>query len=51
MSTIDDVRVAEKKVQALLEALKIPNPEEPELLRTELQQATDEYSKAVRELL
>ncbi len=50
MSTIDEVRAAEKKVQLVLEMLKIPNAEEPESLRLELQQATDEYAKAIREL-
>ncbi len=50
MSTIDEVRAAEKKVQLVLEMLKIPNAEEPESLRIELQQATDEYAKAIREL-
>ncbi len=50
MSTIEEVRVAEKKVQEVLEALKKAGAQDPNHLSTELQSATDEYARAVREL-
>lgn len=50
MSTIQEVRVAEKRVQDALEALKQVDPNDCELLSRQLQDATDEYAKAVREL-
>lgn len=50
MSTVDDVRAADKRVQAALEAFKKLDPEDAESLRVELQRATDEYAKAIREL-
>ena len=50
MSTIDNVRTAEKRVQELVDALKNPDAEDPDSLNLELQKATDEYAKAVREL-
>jgi hypothetical protein len=50
MSTIDEVRAAEKKVQEILDALKKAGPQDPHHLRTELKNATDEYARAVREL-
>lgn len=50
MSTIQEVRVAEKRVQDALEALKQVDPNDSELLSRQLQDATDEYAKAVREL-
>jgi len=50
MSTIDEVRVAERKVQEIVEALKRAIAEEHDRLAIELQKATDEYANAVREL-
>ena len=50
MSTIQEVREAEKKVRETLEALKEAGPQYPHELNVELQRATDEYSRAVREL-
>ena len=50
MSTIQDVRAAEKKVQALLDALKNAGAGDPENFRQKLVSASDEYGKAVREL-
>jgi len=41
--TIDDVRAAEKRVQVLI-------AEDSDSLNLQLQKATDEYAKAVREL-
>jgi hypothetical protein len=50
MSTIQDVRVAEQKVQELLAALKRLGADDPENIRQKLMSASDEYAKAVREL-
>jgi predicted translin family RNA/ssDNA-binding protein len=50
MSTIEEVRAAEKKVQEVLEALKKAGAQYPNDLGTELKNATDEYARAVREL-
>jgi hypothetical protein len=50
MSTIEEVRAAEKKVQEILDALKKAGAQDPHYLRTELKNATDEYARAVREL-
>ncbi len=50
MSTIQDVRIAEKKVHAILNALKQVGADDPDNLTRELMTATDEYAKAVREL-
>ena len=50
MSTIEDVRAAEQKVQAILEALTKARANDPDNLRQELMCASDEYAKAVREL-
>ncbi len=50
MSTIEEVRAAEKKVQEVLEALKKAGAQEPNHLNSKLQNATDEYARAVREL-
>jgi hypothetical protein len=49
MSTLEKVRGAEKKVQAILEALRKAGALDPNHLSTELQNATDEYARAVRE--
>jgi hypothetical protein len=50
MSTIEEVRAAEKKVLEILDALKKAGAQDPNHLRTELKNATDEYARAVREL-
>jgi len=50
MSTIEEVRAAEKKVQELLDALKKAGAKDPNNLSVELKNATDEYARAVREL-
>lgn len=50
MSTIAEVRAAEKKMQEVLDALKKADARDPDHLSAELQKATDEYARAVREL-
>ena len=50
MSTIADVRAAEKKVKDVLDALKKAGAQDPNHLSTELKNATDDYARAVREL-
>lgn len=52
MSTIEEVRVAEKKVQQVLEALrKAPANDPNNHLADELKKATDDYARLVRERL
>jgi len=50
MSTIEEVRAAEKRVQQLVAALKQASAHDPNRLADELQKVTDEYARAVREL-
>jgi len=50
MSTIEEVRAAEKKVQKVVDALKEAGAQDPNNLRAELMNATDEYARLVREL-
>ncbi|HVN21030.1 MAG TPA: hypothetical protein VMU05_19750 [Dongiaceae bacterium] len=50
MSTIQDVRTAEEKLHAVLEALKKSEASDPQNLTQQLMSASDEYAKAVREL-
>jgi hypothetical protein len=50
MSTIEEVRSAEKKVNEVLESLKKAGAQDPNHLGTELRKATDDYARAVREL-
>jgi hypothetical protein len=50
MSTIEEVRAAEKRVQAILDALKKAPASDPNHLADQLQKATDEYARLVREL-
>ncbi|MGD1081447.1 MAG: hypothetical protein ABR881_24250 [Candidatus Sulfotelmatobacter sp.] len=50
MSTIEEVRAAETRVQKVLDALKKADARDPNLLSDELKNATDEYARAVREL-
>jgi hypothetical protein len=49
MSTIKEVRAAEVKMKSVLDALKTAKAEEPNL-DTELKCASDEHTRAVREL-
>lgn len=50
MSTIQDVRAAEKKVQEILDALKNTGAGDPENLRQKLVSASDEYAKVIHDL-
>ena len=50
MSTIQEVRAAERKVEAVVEALRKAGAQDPDRLYTALQRATEEYAAAVREL-
>lgn len=50
MSTIGEVRVAEMKVQQVLEALRKAPANDPNHLADELKKATDDYARLVREL-
>jgi hypothetical protein len=50
MSTIEEVRAAEKRVQMTLDALKKAGAQDPNHLADELLKATDEFARAVREL-
>lgn len=50
MSTIEEVRAAEKRVQKLLDALKKAPANDPNHLADELRKATDEYARVVHEL-
>ena len=45
MSTIEEVRIAEKRVKELLDELKKTDAHEPNSLDAELIGATDEYAK------
>lgn len=47
MSTIEEVRPAEKKVQEVLDALRDAGARDPNHLSAELKKATDEYARAV----
>jgi len=49
MSTIEEVRTAEKRVQIVLNELKNADAQDPKHLG-ESKNATDEYARAVREL-
>ena len=51
MSTMQQVRAAEAKMKTVLDALKTAKKEEePKHLRTELECASDEYKRAIRDL-
>ena len=50
MSTIEEVKAAEKRVEKVLEALKRAGAQDPNHLSDELRNATDEYARAVREI-
>jgi len=50
ISTIEEVRAAEKKVQKVLDAPKKADARDAGDLSADLTKATDEYAKVVREL-
>lgn len=50
MSTIEEVRAAEKSMQEVLDALKNAGAKDANNLAFALKNATDEYARAVREL-
>lgn len=50
MSTIEEVRAADRKVQELVNALRKAGADDPNNLAGQLRDATDEYARAVREL-
>jgi len=50
MSTIEEVRAAETRVQSVLDVLKKAGSQDPNQLSDELKKATDDYARAVREL-
>ena len=50
MSTIEEVRAAEKKLQEVLEAVKKAGEQDLNNLSAEFKKATDDYARALREL-
>ena len=50
MSTIDEVRKADRNVEEILDVLKKASLEELGHLGIQSQQATDDYAKAIRKL-
>lgn len=50
MSTMQDVRSADRRLEELLERLKRVGADDPDKLFGQLRQARDEYARAVREL-
>lgn len=50
MSTIQELREAEKKVKEVLEVLKNSGAHYPDELALELQKSTDKYARTIREL-
>ena len=50
MSTINQVRAAEEKMNIILNDMKTSNAEDPNYLGSELKSASDEYARAVRDL-
>ncbi|HLV85800.1 MAG TPA: hypothetical protein VKV39_02415 [Candidatus Sulfotelmatobacter sp.] len=50
MSTIEEVRAAEKKVQQILDELRHAGALDPNHLNDQLRAATEEYAQVVREL-
>ena len=50
MSTIEEVREAEKRVQAVLRELKKTDLTSRDDLHVQLTDATEEYTRAIREL-
>ena len=50
MSTIEEVRAAEKRVQRAVDALRKADALDVDHIGDELKKATDEYARVVREL-
>jgi hypothetical protein len=50
MSTIEEVRAAEQRVQRAVDALRNANALDPNHISDELTKATDEYARLVHEL-
>ncbi len=50
MSTIEEVRAAEKRVQRTVDALRKADARDVDHIGDELKKATDEYARLVREL-
>ncbi len=50
MSTIQDVRIAEKRVEEILQEFKKAGTDDRQDLTQQLVNATDDYAKAIREL-
>jgi hypothetical protein len=50
MSTIEEIRIAEKRVKEVLDELKTNDAQDPNSLGAELVSATDEYARTDREL-
>jgi len=50
MSTIEEVRVAEKRVQQVLDALRKADALDQNHVSDDLKKATNEYARLVREL-
>ena len=50
MSTLEEVRTAEKKLRELMERLKNADATDADSLTAQLKQATDDYAKALRTL-
>jgi hypothetical protein len=50
ISTIEEVRAAEKKVKEVLEGLNRVDSRDPKCVSSELKRPTDDYARAVREL-
>ncbi len=50
MSTIEEVRAAEQRVQRAVDALRKADARDANRISDELQKATDEYARLVREL-
>lgn len=50
MSTIEEVRAAEKKLQELVNALRRAAANNPDNLNVQVKNASEEYARAVHEL-
>jgi hypothetical protein len=50
MSTIDEVRATERRLQEVLDALKRADPPDQNCVGDELNKVSDDYARAVREL-
>jgi hypothetical protein len=50
MSTLEEVRAAEKRMRELFDRLKHADAADADNLTAQLKQATDDYAKAIRAL-